>query len=340
MRKVREENDVLLDVQGLSKSFEVRSHLSRRLTGRVTAVDDVSFQIRRGETVGLVGESGCGKTTTARCILRAVEPSAGRIFFHEGLRRIDVVALRGGPLRAFRRHMQMVFQDPFSSLNPRMTVMQIVGEPLRIHRMANREQIEDRVRALMTAVGLDPKFLNRYPHAFSGGQRQRIGIARALALQPSLIVADEAVSALDMSMQAQILNLLKDLQNRMQLTCLFIAHDLSVVRHFCDRVLVMYAGRIVESATTEELFAAPKHPYTEALLSAAPRADPDAKSDRIILSGEVPDPANRPAGCPFHPRCRFADPRCEQEVPLLREVDYDRVAACHYSDRLAMDGIG
>ena len=334
-----DDNDVLLDVQGLSKSYEVRSHLSRRLIGTVRAVDDMSFQIRRGETVGLVGESGCGKTTTARCILRAVEPSVGRIIYYDGLRRIDVAALRGGALRAFRRHMQLIFQDPFSSLNPRMTVMQIVGEPLRIHRMASRGQIEQRVRELMTAVGLDPRFLNRYPHAFSGGQRQRIGIARAMALQPSLIVADEAVSALDMSMQAQILNLLKDLQNRMQLTYLFIAHDLSVVRHFCDRVLVMYAGRIVEAASTEELFVAPQHPYTESLLSAAPRADPDAKSDRIILGGEVPDPANRPTGCPFHPRCRFAEPRCQEEEPPFREVAPDRDAACHYSERLAMEGI-
>ena len=340
LTRMPSEDDILLDVQGLSKSFEIRRHLSRRLVGTVRAVDDVSFQVRRGETVGLVGESGCGKTTTGRCILRAVEPTEGRIHFFDGLRRIDLLALSGGPLRAFRRHMQLVFQDPYASMNPRMTVMQIVGEPLRIHRVATGEQIEDRVRELITAVGLDPKFLNRYPHAFSGGQRQRISIARALALHPSLVVADEAVSALDMSMQAQILNLLKDLQGRMQLTYLFIAHDLSVVRHFSDRVLVMYAGRLVETGPTAQIFAAPKHPYTEALLSAAPRADPGAKSNRIILTGEVPDPANRPGGCPFHPRCRFAEPRCRNDVPPLREVAPDRWAACHYSEHLEMDGVG
>lgn len=333
-------SQVLLDVQGLSKSFPLRRHLSRRVVGTVKAVEDMTFQVHRGETVGLVGESGCGKTTTGRCILRAVEPTAGRVVLHDGERDVDVLDLRRRALRTFRRHMQIIFQDPYSSLNPRMTVMQIVGEPLVIHGMARGRELERRVRDLIEQVGLDPRYLNRYPHAFSGGQRQRIGIARALAIHPQLVVADEAVSALDMSMQAQILNLLKDLQKRMNLTYLFIAHDLSVVRHFSDRVLVMYAGRLVEVASTRALFERPLHPYTEALLSAAPRADPLDKSKRIILSGEVPDPANRPSGCPFHPRCRFADDRCKTEVPALRKVQEGHWSACHYAEKLELSGIG
>ena len=336
----KKSDEKLLEVCGLSKSFEIRTHLSRRLVGIVRAVDDVTFHVSRGETVGLVGESGCGKTTTGRCILRGVEPTTGQVFFQLGQRQVDVLALGRRDLQSFRRHMQIIFQDPYASLDARMTVMQIVAEPLKIHRIAKGQELTDRVRELIQQVGLDPKYLNRYPHAFSGGQRQRIGIARALALHPSLVVADEAVSALDMSMQAQILNLLKELQSRLKLTYLFIAHDLSVIRHFSNRVLVMYAGKLVEISQTQALFAAPKHPYTEALLSAAPRANPKDKSNRIILKGEVPDPVHRPPGCPFHPRCRFADDRCKQEVPALREVAPDRWSACHYAEQLDMRGIG
>lgn len=336
----KKSDEKLLEVRGLSKSFEIRTHLSRRLVGIVRAVDDVTFHVSRGETVGLVGESGCGKTTTGRCILRGVEPTTGQVSFQLGQRQVDVLALGRRDLQSFRRHMQIIFQDPYASLDARMTVMQIVAEPLTIHRIAKGQELTDRVRELIQQVGLDPKYLNRYPHAFSGGQRQRIGIARALALYPSLVVADEAVSALDMSMQAQILNLLKELQGRLKLTYLFIAHDLSVIRHFSNRVLVMYAGKLVEIGQTQALFAAPKHPYTEALLSAAPRVNPKDKSNRIILTGEVPDPVRRPPGCHFHPRCRFADDRCKQEVPALREVAPDRWSACHYAEQLDMSGIG
>ena len=329
----------LLEVQHLSRHFEVRRHLSRRLLGTVRAVDDVSFQVRRGETVGLVGESGCGKTTTGRCILRDVPPTSGRVLLCEEGRPVDVLALPRRELRAFRRHMQLIFQDPYASLNPRMTVMQIVSEPLVVNRIARGAELEQRVRTLIRQVGLDPRYLNRYPHAFSGGQRQRIGIARALALHPSLVVADEAVSALDVSMQAQILNLLKDLQQKMHLTYLFIAHDLSVVRHFSDRVLVMYAGRLVEIAETKPIFARPLHPYTEALLAAAPRVVPGGEPREIRLSGEVPDPVNRPPGCAFHPRCRFADERCRIDVPALRDVEPGRWTACHHAESLELAGV-
>ena len=330
---------VLLDVRDLSKHFPIRKHLSRRLVGTVKAVDGVTFQVGRGQTVGLVGESGCGKTTTGRCILRAIEPTAGQVSLDTGDGMTDVLALGRRDLRRFRRHMQIIFQDPYASLNPRMTVMQIVGEPFILHRVARGRELEDRVRELIRAVGLDPKYLNRYPHAFSGGQRQRIGIARALALRPLLVVADEAVSALDMSMQAQILNLLKDLQKQMDLTYLFIAHDLSVIRHFSDRVLVMYAGKLVETGETRQIFEKPHHPYTEALLSAAPGTDPRAKSKRIILAGEVPDPANLPHGCPFHPRCRLAETRCRVEPPRLRETSPGRQAACHLAEQVDLAGV-
>ena len=333
------ENDILLDVRGLTKHFPLKKQLSRRIIGTVKAVDDVSFQIHKGQTVGLVGESGCGKTTTGRCILRAIEPTSGQVSLHDGDRMVNVLALNRTQLRRFRRNMQLIFQDPYSSLNPRMTVMRIVGEPLLLHGLVRGADLEDRVRLLMKQVGLDEKFLNRYPHAFSGGQRQRIGIARALALRPSLIVADESVSALDMSMQAQILNLMKQLQKDFDLTYLFIAHDLSVIRHFSDRVLVMYAGKLVENAPTAELFRQPKHPYTEALLSAAPRPDPRDKSTRIVLSGEVPDPANLPSGCAFHPRCPHAVDRCRTETPVLTQIAAGRWASCHLAEELELNGV-
>jgi peptide/nickel transport system ATP-binding protein len=339
MNSLTEQNDVLLDVRNLSKHFPIRNHLTRRLVGNVKAVDGVTFQVHQGETVGLVGESGSGKTTTGRCILRAIEPTSGSVHFNDSGRQVDVLSLGRKKLRTLRQKMQIIFQDPYASLNPRMTVMQIIAEPLVIHRIAKGKVLEDRVRELMSQVGLDVRYLNRYPHAFSGGQRQRIGIARALALNPNLIIADEAVSALDMSMQAQILNLLKDLQKKLNLTYLFIAHDLSVIRHFCDRVLVMYAGKLVETNTTADLYAHPTHPYTEALLSAAPKPDPRKRTTRIMLTGEVPDPADRPLGCPFHPRCRYVEDSCKTDEPLLEAITDSCLTACHFARQLDLGGV-
>jgi len=332
-------NDVLMEVRDLSKHFPIRKALTRRIVATVKAVDGVSFQIKRGESLGLVGESGSGKTTAGRCILRAIEPTEGEVFFNENGNTVDVLGLGRKDLRIFRRHFQMIFQDPYASLNPRMTVAEIIGEPLLVHGIARGQALKDRARELMRMAGLDERYLNRYPHAFSGGQRQRIGIARALALQPDLIVSDESVSALDVSMQAQILNLLEDLQRQFNLTYLFIAHDLSVVRHFCTRVAVMYAGRLVEIAETDPLFSKPLHPYAEALLSAAPNPEPGRKSKRILLSGEVPDPANVPSGCAFHPRCRYAKEVCKREQPSLREVTPGRRASCHFADEIDLAGV-
>ncbi len=305
----------LLTVTGLTKEFPARATFFGKKGGVVRAVDNVTFHVEQGESVGLVGESGCGKSTTARCILRAVEPTEGSILFRDGDRDVDVRQLDRKELREFRRNMQLIFQDPYSSLNPRMTVLEIIAEPLIVHGVAKRGELKERVRNLVKQVGLDERYLNRYPHAFSGGQRQRIGIARALALNPSLIVADEAVSALDVSMQAQILNLLEELQEQFGLTYLFIAHDLSVVRHFTTRVVVMYAGRVAEAAATEDLFSGPLHPYTAGLLESAPRPDPTHEEARVPLLGEVPDPGDMPGGCPFHPRCPFATDRYKNERP-------------------------
>jgi len=330
----------LLEVRGLRKHFPIRRGLLRRIDGAVRAVDDVSFHLDRGETLSLVGESGCGKTTTARCILRALRPTAGEILFRTADGRVlDVPALPRSALRPLRRQMQMIFQDPFSSLNPRRTLLDIVAEPLVAHRQGTRRERTDRVAELLRLVGLRPEYLYRYPHAFSGGQRQRIGIARALALQPSLIVADEPVSALDVSVQAQILNLLLDLQDRFGLAYLFVAHDLSVVKHVSDRVAVMYVGRIVEQAPTEALFARPLHPYTEALLSAVPTPDPRARSARIVLEGEVADAADPPPGCAFHPRCAYAQPICRTETPVLTEAAPGRLVSCHRAAELALRGV-
>ena len=330
----------LLDVKGLQKFFPIRKGFLRHVVGYVRAVDDVSFHVEKGETLSLVGESGCGKTTTARCILRAYSPTAGQILFRaDDGSVVDVATLPKSQLRPLRRQMQMIFQDPFSSLNPRRTLLDIVAEPLVANGVGTREERVDRVAELLRLVGLRPEYMRRYPHAFSGGQRQRVGIARALALNPSLVVADEPVSALDVSVQAQILNLMLELQAQLRLTYLFVAHDLSVVKHVSDRVAVMYVGRIVEMAETEQLFTAPQHPYTEALLSAVPKPDPRLRAQRIVLEGEVADAANPPPGCHFHPRCPYAVDRCREETPGLEETRPGQFVSCHRAAELTLRGV-
>jgi len=333
------ETSVLLDVRGLKKYFPIRRGLLQKTVGLVKAVDDVTFFVNRGETLSLVGESGCGKTTTSRCILRALKPTAGQILLSDNGEVLDVAAVPKGSLRFLRRQMQMIFQDPFSSLNPRMTLLDIVGEPLLVHGVGNAQERTDRVVEMLRLVGLRPEYMRRYPHAFSGGQRQRIGIARALVLNPRLVVADEPVSALDVSVQAQILNLLLELQQRLGLTYLFVAHDLSVVKHISERVAVMYVGRIVETAPTKELFESPKHPYTEALLSAVPKPDPRLRSDRIILQGDVADPANTPPGCHFHPRCSYAQAVCREKSPVQQEIAPNHFVSCHRARELSLRGV-
>ncbi len=337
----RQLGEVLLEVRDLKKHFPIEKGFFRSVTGHVKAVDGVSFTIREGETFGLVGESGSGKTTLGRCVVRAIEPTAGQIYFRLSAdETIDVAALDKQALRAIRKHFHMIFQDPYSSLDPRMSVLEIIAEPIRNNKLlTGSREIQNRVRELMEVVGLDIQHLNRYPHAFSGGQRQRIGIARSLAPNPRLIVCDEAVSALDVSIQAQILNLLVDLQEEFNLTFLFIAHDLSVVEHISDRVGVMYVGKLVELAETDALFTQPKHPYTEALLSAVPTTDPEIKMDRIILPGEVANPANPPSGCYFHPRCRYAQAICETDAPPWSEVAPQHFAACHFAEELELRGV-
>jgi peptide/nickel transport system ATP-binding protein len=331
----------ILEVRELKKYFPIRSGFFRRVVGNVKAVDGVTFEVPEGKTLGLVGESGCGKTTTGLCVLRGVEPTAGEVVFHdEELGAVDVVNADSDTLRHIRRNMQKIFQDPYNSLNPRMTLLEIVGEPLIVNQGMKGRELEDRVAELLRVVGLHPEYMRRFPHAFSGGQRQRIGIARALALEPRFIVADEPVSALDVSIQAQVLNLLQDLQEDFGLSYLFIAHDLSVVEHISDRVAVMYVGKIVETAETESLYNNPLHPYTEALLSNAPKPDPDLESNRLVLHGEVPSPANPPSGCYFHPRCPYAQGVCSTETPPLREIEPDHFAACHFADELSLVGVG
>jgi oligopeptide/dipeptide ABC transporter ATP-binding protein len=332
-------DSVLLDVKGLKKYFLIRRGLLQKTVGQVKAVDDVTFFIHPGETLSLVGESGCGKTTTARCILRAITPTAGQVLLSQEGKTLDVATLPKRELRPLRRQMQMIFQDPFSSLNPRMTLLDIVGEPLLIHGEGGAQERTDRVVELLRLVGLRPEYMRRYPHAFSGGQRQRIGIARALALNPRLVVADEPVSALDVSVQAQILNLLLELQERLGLTYLFVAHDLAVVKHISARVAVMYVGRIVETAPTENLFESPKHPYTEALMSAVPKPNPRLRSERIVLQGEVADPANTPPGCHFHPRCKYATAVCREKTPVQEQIAPNHFVSCHRARELSLRGV-
>jgi peptide/nickel transport system ATP-binding protein len=330
----------LLRVTGLQKLFPVRKGFLKRTVGYVRAVDGVDFHIDEGETLGLVGDSGCGKTTTARCILRAIEPTRGEILMRVadgGV--VDLGALRPAELRPLRREMQMIFQDPFTSLNPRMTLLDLVGEPLLVHGMTSRREREARVADLLRRVGLRPEYMRRFPHAFSGGERQRIGIARALAVHPRLVVADEPVSALDVSVQAQILNLLVDLQADFRLTYLFVAHDLSVVRHISNRVAVMYVGRMVELGETEEIFTTPRHPYTAALLSAVPEPDPRARRRRIVLQGEVANPAAPPTGCYFHPRCPHAIDPCRTQTPPWEELSPGHFVSCHRARDLHLEGV-
>jgi peptide/nickel transport system ATP-binding protein len=333
-------NQILLDVKNLRKFFPIQKGFLRRVVGNVRAVDDVTFYVNKGETLSLVGESGCGKTTTARCIVRAIKPTSGEVCFRTSDGEVtDIAPLPKSKLRPLRSQMQMIFQDPYSSLNPRMTLFDIVGEPLLVNGMKSREERMDRVAEMLKLVGLRPEYMRRFPHAFSGGERQRIGIARALALHPSLIVADEPVSALDVSVQAQILNLLLDLQSQLGLTTIFVAHDLSVVKHISERIAVMYVGQIVETAPTKTLFAAPKHPYTEALLAAVPKPDPRLKGKRMLLEGEVADPANPPSGCYFHPRCQYAMDICGSQSPVQEEIEPGHFVRCHRAKELTLKGV-
>ncbi|MEM5775266.1 MAG: dipeptide ABC transporter ATP-binding protein [Anaerolineaceae bacterium] len=325
------QKDVLLNVENLVMHFPIKRGVFQRTVGYVHAVDGVSFDIRKGETLGLVGESGCGKSTTGRTILQLYKPTGGHVYFNDA----DLTMLKGEELRVLRRKMQMIFQDPYASLNPRMTVEEIVGEPLIVHNLAKGREVRERVKDLLGLVGLNPAYVDRYPHEFSGGQRQRIGVARALSLQPDLIVCDEPISALDVSIQAQVVNLLEDLQEKFGLTYLFIAHDLSMVRHISDRVAVMYLGVIMELAVRRELYEKPLHPYTQALLSAVPIPDPvvEESRKRIILTGDVPSPINPPSGCRFRTRCPIAAQICAEQKPEFRELLPDHFVACHYAER-------
>ncbi len=334
--------DILVDIKGLSKSFTIYSGLSRKEVGKVRAVDNLSLTIYRGETLGLVGESGCGKSTAGRSILRAIEPTAGQVLLHGGDGVLDVTRLPSRALKPARQRMQMVFQDPFASLNPRMSVEEIITEPLLCLTNMGKRERRARAAELMELVGLDPSYLSRYPHTFSGGQRQRLCIARALAVEPDLIVCDEAVSALDVSVQAQVLNLLLDIQARLGTTYLFISHDLGVIEHICDRVAVMYLGQIVELADTETLLSRPMMPYVEALLAAVPRPDPTQRVARVTVKGEIADPANRPPGCPFHPRCPYAQDICRTTQPALVDkgtADAPHLVACHFAGTLNLQGV-
>jgi len=331
----------VLDVIGLNKRFYSKKKLFQEPIPPVKAVTDVNLTVYKGETLSIVGESGCGKTTLARCIVKAIDSNEGEVIYHnkEG-HAIDFLNADRKTFKKHRKDIQMIFQDPFSSLDPRMTVFDIISEPLKANFKLTQQEIEQKVSDVAAANGLNINYLRRYPHAFSGGQRQRIGIARALVTEPDIVVCDEAVSALDVSIQAQIINLLKSLQDDLGITYIFIAHDLSVVEHISDRVAVMYLGSIIEIANTDDLFFSPKHPYSEALLSAVPKADPTAKLERIILEGEVPNPMNIPSGCHFHPRCRYATDKCKTEVPPLIKIgENGHEAACHFAETLQLKGV-
>ncbi|QBI53030.1 ABC transporter ATP-binding protein [Streptomonospora litoralis] len=336
------ENAPLLEMRDLRVHFPLRKSGRRKSDGAVKAVDGVDLSVDHGETLGLVGESGCGKSTLGSAVLGVRPEARGQVRYRTGQGRVlDAAEASGSDLATYRREVRMIFQDPHASLNPRMTLLDIIGEPLRVLQGVGGSELEDRVTTILRRVGLRPDHLRRYPHAFSGGERQRVSIARALVPDPRLVVADEAVSALDVSVRSQILNLLQDLQDEMGLTYLFISHDLSVVEHLCDRVAVMYLGRVVELSRTADLYARPRHPYTEALISAVPVPDPRARGsrERIRLRGELPDPADPPSGCSFHTRCAFATDRCANEIPPLREVAPGRLAACHYAEELTLSGV-
>ncbi|HEU0294874.1 MAG TPA: oligopeptide/dipeptide ABC transporter ATP-binding protein [Anaerolineales bacterium] len=339
-------DNYLLEVKGLKKFFPIQKGLLRKTVGYVKAVDDVNFYVREGETLGLVGESGCGKSTAGRSIIRLYEPTAGQILFksrtlaQDGKQKlVNLMDLKPEEMKLVRKEISMVFQDPINSLNPRMTVSDIVAEPMVIHGLGMGRETEEVIIRLLERVGLRPDHLRRYPHEFSGGQRQRIGIARALSLNPSLVICDEPVSALDVSIQAQTLNLLQDLQKDFNLSYIFVAHDLSVVQHISDRVAVMYVGKIAEMASAEEIYSHPLHPYTEALLSAVPKPDPLYKSERIVMQGDVADPSNPPSGCYFHPRCRYAQEVCRTTTPEFRELRPDHFVSCHRAEELQLEGI-
>lgn len=330
----------IIEVKNLKKYFPIQAGFFKKTVGYVKAVDNVDMYINEGETLALVGESGCGKTTLGRAILQLIKPTSGSVLFNnKENKQVELTTMPYSQLRDTRRDMQMIFQDPYASLNPRMTVLNIISEPLVCHKLMSGNEMREYVKELMVTVGLNPRHLERYPHAFSGGQRQRIGIARALATKPRFIVCDEAVAALDVSVQAQVLNLLMDLQEKMNLSYLFISHDLGVVSHISDRVGVMYVGHMVELADTVKLFSRPLHPYTEALLSAKPVADPRNKSKRIMLEGDVANPAKLPSGCPFHPRCRYAKPACSEQLPEWRELEPGHYVACHCAEDLQLHGM-
>jgi peptide/nickel transport system ATP-binding protein len=346
MTKQGRSDNILLDVKGLKKYFPIQRGLMRRTVGYVKAVDDVTFYTREGETLGLVGESGCGKTTAGRTIIRLYEPTAGQVLFKTRLlspsgepQMVNILEQDKAQMKLLRQEIAMIFQDPINSLNPRMTVSDIIAEPMVIHGKGAGAETEKVIIDLLDHVGMRPDHMRRYPHEFSGGQRQRIGIARALALHPRLVICDEPVSALDVSIQAQTLNLLRDLQTEFNLSYIFVAHDLSVVQHISDRVAVMYVGKVVEMADAEELYSYPLHPYTEALLSAVPKPDPKYKSDRILMQGDVADPANPPTGCYFHPRCRYAEEICRKDAPQFRELKPDHWVSCHRTEELTLRGV-
>ncbi len=332
-------NDTLLEVQGLKKYFPIQAGFLRRVVGHVKAVDNVSFTVHKGETLGVVGESGCGKTTMGRCLVKLYEPTGGKILLHTPDKILSVTELQGQDKRLFRSSAQIIFQDPFASLNPRMSILETVGEPLLVNGIARGRDLEERVKEVITQVGLRVEHLRRFPHSFSGGQRQRVGIARALVVHPSLIVADEPVSALDVSIQAQILNLLKDLQAEYNLTYIFVSHNMAVVRYICDRIAVMYAGKLVELGQKQELLSNPRHPYTELLLAAVPKTTERHREARLVTPGEPPDVSNLPKGCVFQARCKYVKDRCKEEEPLLRALGDDHFAACHFAEELTLQGI-